>query len=173
MARITVEWIGNRHFLRRCAEEIGEAKPEELQARNAGDSNTAQGGASVVGERNPGLRKRNRKPTKWAPDPVTGRVTNARPRSPASRVQLISSAVPRVPLCASLRFGAPLHPGLYSSRPHSRAWPSALDRQKPNSRARRSLARNLETFGKAEPFRTKSGGAAHTDPRQFKLRHYL
>jgi hypothetical protein len=30
--------------------------------------------------------------------------------------------IPRVPLRASLRYGATLHPGLYSSRPRSRAW---------------------------------------------------
>jgi hypothetical protein len=39
------------------AEEIVAAKPETIQARNAGDSNKAQGEASVFCERNPGLTK--------------------------------------------------------------------------------------------------------------------
>jgi hypothetical protein len=34
---------------------------------------------------------------------------------------LLTATIPRVPLLALLRFGAPLHPGLYSGRPPSRA----------------------------------------------------
>jgi hypothetical protein len=67
-----------------------------------------------------GYREGGRKPTEWALD-AARESFNAWLRSPASRVPFISITIPRVPLRPSLRFGAPLHPGLYSSRPHSRA----------------------------------------------------
>ena len=76
-----------------------------------------------VGARNPGITTWNRKPTEWALDAATNLI-NARGRSPAPRVPVVFTLVPRVSLRAfpaKAGFGTPLHPGLYSGRPHSRA----------------------------------------------------
>jgi hypothetical protein len=131
-------------FLRLRAEEIVEAKPEKSQARNAGDANKAQGEASAVCERNPGLARRESQAHEvGARDRAefAGTLT-ARPNGRISITRFAGSvlipAVPRVPLRASLGFGAPLHPGLYSDRPHSRAWLSAGDRPKAKVQSPRS-----------------------------------
>jgi hypothetical protein len=149
--------------------EIVEAKPQKFPARNAGASNKAQGEASVVGERDPGLKNGNRKPTKWAREVgrscrgVRHRVPMSGLRSPAPAGSVLIGPIPRVQVRTSLRFGAPLYPGLYSSRPRSRAWVGPKEGQAPEA-AKRAL-----DFGSSQSPRSgresvAQGGARFAKP---------
>jgi hypothetical protein len=135
----------------------------DSQARNAGDANKAQGEASVFCERNPGLTRKESQahevgarnaPELLEPSPLR---FNGRASITRFAGSLLLTTIPRVSLRASLRFGAPLHPGLYSGRPHSRAGLPAIEPFRTDGRQRvrrrQSWDRDRRATGRIHPIR--------------------
>jgi hypothetical protein len=113
-------------FLRLRMEEIVEAKPEKSQPATRAVRIQPRVKRALLASETLGLRKEIGSPRSGRSKPVgTGRVPDLEFQREdfghPLRGSVLISPIPRVPLRTSLRFGAPLHPGLYSDRPPSRA----------------------------------------------------